>query len=83
MSNNPIKSLEYLGDASDQVRDAAATLRALQRFHPDLYARVQATALALIEIARDLNAIRGTEHANLFSDHRPQHVPDNQCRRSA
>jgi len=66
---NPIITLEYIGDAIDNMRDARTTLTALRRTDPLVFALLQEEGvLATIDaITAKVTQVRGNVHAKTYS----------------
>ncbi|MGE8451938.1 MAG: hypothetical protein ACN6OP_15210 [Pseudomonadales bacterium] len=66
---NPIITLEYIGDAIDNMRDARTTLAALRRTDPQVFALLQEEGIlsTLDAITAKVAQLRGNVHAKTFS----------------
>ncbi len=65
---DPIRSLEYIGDATDNLRDARATLNALRRTDPSVFERLLEQGLVkdIETMIATLSKFRGGVHAEAF-----------------
>lgn len=65
---DPIRSLEYIGDATDNLRDARATLNALRRTDPSIFERLleQGLVKEIDAMIASLSKFRGGVHAEAY-----------------